>query len=567
MKVENIGRLLIEFVKRIIITNEKEEIIWLSPMAEQIYDQKKMLQYKFQDLFSISLSEIMKTSKIIKTPYGKKYNMKAREIMTQDNKYYFIFIEDLGDFTNEKTMVYCLNKILSSINDGIIMSDPGGRIVLYNKAQEKLEELSAKNIVGKYLWEAYNYRASEMSEHQKVYKTGESIINKYRAHAYADGIPKYLSYSTYPIEKDGEIIAIYSVSKNETTLKSLLSETIELKRRLLSKAKSKTSNRNNGTTYSFADIVGDSYQIQKIIKDAQTIALLENNLLIVGETGTGKEVFAQSIHNLGKNNREPFVAINCAAIPENLLESTLFGTTKGSYTGALDQVGLFREAKGGTLFLDELNSMPISMQTKLLRVLQERKVRRVGGLSTEPIYCRVICSVNEDPQRLTKEGKLRQDLFFRIASFCLYIPPLRERSEDILSLSSYFINRFNRILSKRVKSFSSELKEVMLSYSWPGNVRELENSIENLMIRVGEKEKELRIEHLPQYIKTTIMGENASRVIRKKQSSLPQTLRDIEKRIIIESLNKNEWNISKTSRELGIIRQSLLYRMKKLDID
>ncbi|WP_432409576.1 sigma-54 interaction domain-containing protein [Wukongibacter sp. M2B1] len=566
MEIQSIGRFLTEYIDRIIILNENEGIVWVSAGADQIYNQKNMMQYRLNDLFPVTLNEIINKSKIIKTPYGKKYSMKAREIIVEDKKYFFVFIEDLEDFTNEKTMLYCLKKILASINDGIIMSDSDGKIILYNEAQEKLEELSADSIVGKYLWEAYNYKAVEMSEHQKVYKTGVPIVNKYRAHAYSDGVPKYLSYSTYPIEKDGEIIAVYSVSENETMLKALLSETMELKRKLLSKAKSKEPQKNNGTTYGFSDIVGDSEEVRRVIKEAQTIALLESNVLIVGETGTGKEVFAQSIHNLGKNSEEPFVAINCAAIPENLLESILFGTTKGSYTGAVDQVGLFKEAKGGTLFLDELNSMPITMQTKLLRVLQERRVRRVGGLATEPIYCRVICAVNEDPQEIVKQGKLRQDLFFRIASFCLYIPPLRERAQDILSLSSYFINKFNRILSKRVKSFSRELKEVMLSYSWPGNVRELENAIENLMIRVGEKEKELRIEHLPQYIKTTIIGENASRIIRKKESSLPETLRDIEKRIIIESLDKNEWNISKTSRDLGIIRQSLLYRMKKLNI-
>ncbi|WP_432662296.1 sigma 54-interacting transcriptional regulator [Wukongibacter baidiensis] len=567
MTIQSIGEFLTEYISRIVILDENEEVIWTSKSAEKIYNQRKIMQHKLNDLFSITLSEIMNKNKIVKTPYGKKYSMKAREMYIADNKYFFVLIEDLEDFTNEKTMLYCLKKILESINDGVIMSDSEGRIILYNEAQEKLEDLSAEKIVGKYLWEAYNYKAVEMSEHQKVYKTGIPIVNKYKAHAYSDGVPKYLSYSTYPIEKDGEIIAVYSVSENETMLKSLLSETIELKRKLLSKAKSKEPEKNNGTTYGFADIVGDSQQMQRVIKEAQTIALLESNLLIVGETGTGKEVFAQSIHNLGKNSEEPFVAINCAAIPENLLESILFGTTKGSYTGAVDQVGLFKEAKRGTLFLDELNSMPITMQTKLLRVLQERRVRRVGGLATEPIYCRVICAVNEDPQEIIKQGKLRQDLFFRIASFCLYIPPLRERARDILSLSSYFIDKFNTILSKRVEGFSRELNDVMLSYSWPGNVRELENAIENLMIRVGEREKKLRIEHLPHYIKTTIIGENASRIIRKKESSLPETLRDIEKRIIIESLDKNEWNISKTSRDLGIIRQSLLYRMKKLDIN
>ncbi|WP_168198204.1 sigma-54 interaction domain-containing protein [Crassaminicella thermophila] len=567
MEIKRVGELLMEHVPGIIILNKREEIIWISEMIKKIYSQKKVLNNRFCNLFPFTIDILLYTSKIFKTPYGKKYNMKARKVVDEEKEYIFVFMQDIEDFTNDKIRLYCLEKIISSINDGIIMSNAEGRIILYNKAQEKLEELSGKDIIGKYLWEAYDYKAIEMSEHQKVYKTGIPIVNKYKAHAYKDGVPKYVFYSTYPIEKDGEIIGAYSISKNETMLKSLLSETIELKRRLRSKKISKKDKyKDNGTVYSFTDIIGDSEQIKNLIKEAETMALLENNLLIIGETGTGKEVFAQSIHNLGKNNKEPFVAINCAAIPENLLESILFGTVKGSYTGAVDQAGLFEEARGGTLFLDELNSMPIAMQTKLLRVLQERKVRRVGGLKTTSIDCRVISAINEDPQKIIKEGRLRQDLFYRIASLCLYIPPLRERPQDILSMGSFFIGKYNNMLNKSVKSFSPELREIMLSYHWPGNIRELEHIIENLMIRVRENEKELRIEHLPKYIQTRIIGENAVGKIRKKQISLSEILRDIEKRIIVESLNKNEWNISKTSKDLGIIRQSLIYRMKKLGI-
>ncbi|PAB59240.1 sigma-54 interaction domain-containing protein [Anaeromicrobium sediminis] len=568
MDVKKVGKLLTEYEQWVMITNEQQEIIWTSPMIEKIYNRKNIIGCKFDDLFPMTLDSVIGSNKIMKTAYGKKYSIKAKKIADEKKQYNFIFIHDLEDFSNEKIRLHCLEKIISSLNDGIIMSDAQGRIVLYNNAQEKLEELKGKDIIGKYLWEGYNYKATEMSEHQKVYKTGESIVNKYKAHAYKDGIPKYVFYSTYPIEKDGERIGVFSISKNETRLKTLLSETIELKRKLNNKKVEQTkSHRDNGTSYTFSSIMGDSEQVKNLIREAETISLLDNNLLIVGETGTGKEVFAQSIHNFGKNSKEPFVAINCAAIPENLLESILFGTVKGAYTGALDQVGLFEEAGEGTLFLDELNSMPISMQTKLLRVLQERKVRRVGGLKTTPVSCRVISAINESPQKIIKEGRLRQDLYYRIASLCLYIPPLRERNQDILNMSYFFIKKYNALLNKNVKGFSPELSEIMVSYNWPGNVRELEHVLENLMIRVKQDEKELRIEDIPKYMQSLIMGENAASKIQKKANSLPETLRDIEKRIIVESLNKNDWNISKTSRNLGIIRQSLKYRIKKLGIE
>ncbi|MBF8984116.1 sigma 54-interacting transcriptional regulator [Lutibacter sp. B2] len=568
MDVKKVGKLLMEYEQGVLITNEQQEIIWTSPMIEKIYNKKNIIGCKFDDLFPMSLDAVICSNKIMKTAYGKKYSIKAKRIVDEKKQYIFIFIHDSEDFSNDKIRLHCLENIISSLNDGIIMSDAQGRIVLYNSAQEKLEELKGKDIVGKYLWEGYNYKATEMSEHQKVYKTGESIVNKYKAHAYKEGIPKYVFYSTYPIEKDGERIGVFSISKNETRLKTLLSETIELKRKLTNKQLPKDkSNEENGTSYTFSSIVGESEQMKNLIREAQTIALLDNNLLIVGETGTGKEVFAQSIHNFGKTSKEPFVAINCAAIPENLLESILFGTVKGAYTGAIDQVGLFEEAGDGTLFLDELNSMPISMQTKLLRVLQERQVRRVGGLKTTSVSCRVISAINESPEKIVKEGRLRQDLYYRIASLCLYIPPLREREQDILSISYFFIRKYNVLMNKNVKGFSSQLSEIIRTYRWSGNVRELEHVLENLMIRVTQDEKELRIEDIPKYMRALIMGENAASKIQKKANSLPETLRDIEKRIIVESLNKNDWNISKTSRDLGIIRQSLKYRIKKLEIE
>ncbi|WZL72849.1 sigma 54-interacting transcriptional regulator [Clostridiaceae bacterium 35-E11] len=568
MDMRMVGKLLTEYVSGLVILNEEEEIVWASDLIKKICNQKKLDGSKFDQIFSFDLIEIMNTSKVMKTPYDNKYSIHARKLIGKSEKYTFVFFENIVDFKNDRTRLYCLEKIIESINDGIIISDYEGRVVLYNNAQEKLEELSGQEIVGKYLWEAYNYKATEMSEHRKVYKTGTPIINKYKAHAYKDGIPKYLSYSTYPIVKDNEIIAVYSISKNETKLQSLLSETIELKRKLYSKTTEKNEKSlNNGTSYSFSDIVGNSSAMKNLIKEAQTIALLDTALLIVGETGTGKEVFAQSIHNFGKNGEEPFVAINCAAIPENLLESILFGTAKGSYTGAVDKVGLFEEAGAGTLFLDELNSMPISMQSKLLRVLQEKKVRPIGGLHTIPIRCRVISAINEDPQKLIREGKLRQDLFYRIAALCLYISPLRQRKEDILCMAEFFVNKYNKLLNKKIKAFSHELKETMLSYAWPGNTRELEHVIENLMVRVEDHQIELNLKDMPGYIKEVILGDTAIQDIKQNDISLPTILREIEKKVILENLNIYQWNLSETSKKLGIIRQSLKYRMKKLGIE
>ena len=228
---------------------------------------------------------------------------------------------------------------------------------------EDLEKRKAEDMIGRYIWDAYGYKDINKSEHMQVFKTRTSIINKYKAHAYDDGKPIYKSYSTFPVEKDGEIIGVYSISKDETKLQSLLAETIELKRQFKKTPEGNKYIRPNGTRFTFSDIIGSSDIIKKTIKIAQSISWLDNNILIVGSTGTGKEVLAQSIHNHGKRKPYPFVGINCSAIPENLLESILFGTTKGAYTGAVDSSGLFEEAGEGTLFLDELDSMPIDRKS------------------------------------------------------------------------------------------------------------------------------------------------------------------------------------------------------------
>lgn len=565
MDIKTIGDIISEYVNGIIILDKEGKIIWSDDLYKEISYEKEILGKKFSDVFSVDLNQMKNIT--INNLSGKKYKMKCRNIKENEEEYTLVIVDEITDFNNKDTKIYCLEKIIDSINDGIIISNYEGRIVLYNKSQEKLEELSSKEVVGKFLWEGYQSKP-ELSEHQKVFKTNTPIIDKYQAHSYKGGVAKYVSYSTYPIVKDGETIAVYSVCKNESSLQALLHETLELKRKLYSKSKYNEKNyQKNGTQYIFTDIIGDSSVMVNLIKESQTMALVNSPILIVGETGTGKEVFAQSIHNFSKNNKEAFVDINCSAIPENLLESILFGTVKGAYTGAVDQAGLFEEAGKGTLFLDEINSMPILMQSKLLRVLQEKKVRRVGGINSIPISCRIISAVNEDPQKAIKEDKLRQDLYYRLAGVSLYIPPLRERKEDIVTTIEFFINKYNKMLNKNIKSISKELREVMIDYKWPGNVRELEHVIENIMIRTTDTQTELKILDIPHYIREDMIGSISIDKVQKSQHGLPDILRSIEKELILESLKKNNWNISRATKDLGIIRQSLEYRMKKLKIE
>lgn len=318
----------------------------------------------------------------------------------------------------------------------------------------------------------------------------------------------------------------------------------------------------NGTLYTFENIKGDSHVLKRAIEEAQNLSLYDTDALIVGETGTGKELFAQSMHNFSPRANNPFVAVNCAAIPENLLESTLFGSVKGAFTGAIDQEGLFEYAKDGTLFLDEINSLPITLQPKLMRVLQERAVRRVGSNKLIPITCSVISASNEDPELLASEGRMRLDLFYRIAHASIYIPPLRERAEDILFFINHFLSTYQKKYLKQNIILSPTLYKTLLSYDWPGNTRELQHLIENLVIQAKSNETVFE-SFLPYYLRKKLsITDRVEEIARPLKSILESNQANYIENILV----RNKWNITVAAKQLNISRQSLQYHIKKLGL-
>lgn len=460
----------------------------------------------------------------------------------------------------------CMAEIIQHVSEGVILTDPDCKIVLFNPAKERMEQMKAEEVMGSISWEAYSRSNREISEHQMVSDTGFPILDAYRPHAYVGDAPVYIYYSTYPVIQDGRLLGVYTISRNETVLRELLYETIEHKRQLYMKRSEHPSKKHiaKGTQFTFADFVGSSPAIRQVLHDAQTVAALNASILITGETGTGKEVLAQGIHNFGREDKK-FIAINCAAIPESLLESTLFGSVKGAYTGAIDSPGLFREAGDGTLFLDEVNSMNIVMQAKLLRVLQEKCVRPVGSAREYPIMCRLICASNEEPELLLREKRLRQDLFYRISDFILFLPPLRQRREDVFDLAWHFIQQYNREFSKNVKTMSSGLKKRLAENLWQGNTRQLQHAIQNMMLRVAETVQELDDTDYSKYLYNPVddvksmEGEDYL-----DTNDLGATLRDLQCKIITTRLERYDGNLTKAASSLGIHRQSLTTRMKRL---
>ena len=565
MDIKLVGEIITKFKPYSMIISRTGEILWSSKKLEVLLSLKTNIKNSINSIFNIELQDIL-SSRIIKIDINNEgYNLTKILLKNLDD---IILVFDLvGDYSDFVTKSFILEEIIDNLYDGVLLSDKEGKVVIYNHAMEELEERNSKEMLGEYIWDAYGYSDKNKSEHMQVFESGKPIVNKYKAHAFNNGKPIYKSYSTFPIKKNGDIIGVYSISKNETKLQSLLTETIDLKRRF--KEKSLDNNLNlNGTRFIFSDIIGSSEEIKKLIKEAEAISWLDNSILLVGNTGTGKEVFAQSMHNFGKRKSEPFIGINCSAIPENLLESILFGAVKGAFTGAVDSSGLFEEAGDGTIFLDELNSMPINMQTKLLRVLQEKSVRRVGGKDVYPIKCRVISAMNEDPYKLIEEGKLRQDLFYRIAGYNLYIPSLKERGNDLFELAEYYISKYNLEMNKNVISITTELREMMLKHSWPGNIRELEHFIENIMVRTNNDDRYLRISNIPTYILDVMLVNNQDYHEKAANNQTLQEKLDImEKKFILKTLDNNMWNVSKSAEELGVTRQSMIYRMRKLKIE
>ena len=319
--------------------------------------------------------------------------------------------------------------------------------------------------------------------------------------------------------------------------------------------------------YKFQDIIYESHTMDHVVKKCKKIAGSESSVMIYGETGTGKEMFSQSIHNASSRSNGPFIAINCAAIPDTLLESLLFGTEAGAFTGSEQRAGLLEQADHGTLLLDEINSMNIELQSKLLRVLQEGKVRRVGGAKEIPVDLRVISNINMPPFQAIEEGKLRRDLFYRLGVVNINIPTLSDRKEDILILAKKFIETCNSKMAKKISSIDTAVLEIFMLYDWPGNIRELQHAVEHAMNIMPDHAKQISPEYLPEHIlkKVGLYVESGSSY--DGFSDLNSIKQNVETRAIINALRENSGNMSKTARLLGISRQTLQYRMMKNGID
>ncbi|QOY87602.1 sigma-54-dependent transcriptional regulator [Paludibaculum fermentans] len=326
-----------------------------------------------------------------------------------------------------------------------------------------------------------------------------------------------------------------------------------------------------GHRYRFENIIGSGPKMQEILASVLRVGPMRTTVLLCGESGVGKDLIARAIHHHSPRSAHPFVKINCTAIPENLMESELFGYEKGAFTGAAtSKPGKFEQAEGGTVFLDEIGDVPTAVQVKLLRILQEREFERLGSNKTRQIDVRVIAATNVDLRRALEEGNFREDLYYRLNVFPLTIPPLRERAEDIPVLAENFLRKFARELGSQVEGISEAASQKLMAYHWPGNVRELENAIErSLLYATGTQlqPEDIRLDHAPRRAVPGSAGNgNGSAIV---NDFLPEgvSLEEHEQQLIREALRRAAGNKSQAARLLGLSRNALRYRLSQMGLE
>jgi arginine utilization regulatory protein len=447
--------------------------------------------------------------------------------------------------------------LLSHVEEGVHIVDHRGVTIYYNKAASRIEGLSPSEVVGRPLLEVFPSLTEEESTIYKVLKTGEPIYEKLQTFTNYKGKKITTINSTLPVKVDGRVVGAMEISRDVTSVKSMSERIADLEALLYSRPAAKAVKK-GFFGYTLDDIVGESRAIAELKRLAVKVAKSSIPVLVWGETGTGKELFVQAIHNESPRKNGPFIPQDCAALPGTLLENVLFGTVRGSFAGAQDRPGLFELAHGGTLFLDKIDAMPPELQAKLLRVLQDGIIRRAGDTKERLVDVRVIAACSEDPVEAVKRKKLREDLFYRINVVTFRIPPLRERREDIPLLVDHFIKKFSD--GKEVK-ISKEVMDIFMEYPWPGNVRELEHAIEGaLVVMEGD---EIRPAHLPVQIKAYFSPKKGT-IASCDRLSLNETLEKVESELIKKAIEECDGNITKAAKMLGIPRQTLQYKLRKL---
>ncbi|MDY6973607.1 MAG: sigma 54-interacting transcriptional regulator [Thermodesulfobacteriota bacterium] len=435
--------------------------------------------------------------------------------------------------------------ILDSIADGVFTVDSEWRITSFNRAAGKITRIKKEEAIGRHCWDVFRASICEgRCSLRQTMETGEPIVNQsiFIVSSEGERIPVSISTALLKDEEDRVIGGVETFRD--------LSVVEELRRELEGR-------------HSFHDIVSKNQEMHRLFGILEQVAGSNTTVLLVGESGTGKELFARAIHALSPRKNGPMVTINCGALPDNLLESELFGYRAGAFTDAKkDKPGRLALAEGGTLFLDEIGDISPAMQARLLRVLQDRVYEPLG--STKPLKAdvRIVSATNRNLEELVSQRRFRQDLYYRINVVRLVLPPLRERREDIPLLADHFVRKFNRLNGSETRGLSPEVLSILMAHDFQGNVRELENVVEYATVVC--KNSLVGIEHLPDYLREDVKIPGKA----PEEEGLENHLNfdDLERHFLLETLRKNHWNRSATAAQLGIHKATLWRKIKRLNI-
>ena len=459
-----------------------------------------------------------------------------------------IFLKENKDNLDYKEI---LNVILNNAYEWLVIIDDKGYIMMMSKGY--------KEFIGDMVPEGKH--VTEVIENTKLHdivKTGKTQIGEIQIIKGQQVIASRL-----PIIKDNKIIGAIGkvIFKDITDFYDMSKKIITMEKEI--KYYKDQLKKQKSAKYSFSNIIGESKSLMEVKNICQRAAMSDSNVLIMGESGTGKELFAHAIHNASDRASGPFVKINCAAIPSELLESELFGYEGGAFTGAKKEgkVGKFELANGGSIFLDEIGDMPLQMQVKLLRVLQEREIERIGSTKTRPINVRIISATNKNLEEEVKPANFREDLYYRLNVMSVNIEPLRKRKDDIRPLAKALVKKLSSQMGVHVDSISEKAMAALEAYDWPGNIRELENVIER-SINLLDSDRIIKVSTLPVHI-----TQSHKTHVYIAGSTLKEQLYDVEKSIILECLNENQGNKQKTANDLDMSRTSLYQKLKSYGID
>ncbi|NLH37125.1 MAG: sigma 54-interacting transcriptional regulator [Thermotogaceae bacterium] len=453
------------------------------------------------------------------------------------------------EITNLKEVEAQLKAIIDSTNDAISVADENGIVRIVNRAYTKITGYAAEEVIGK---PATVDIAEGESIHMLIAKMRQPIYN---ARLKVGPARKEVIVNATPLFVHGKFKGSVAVVHDVSEIMQLNNELEEIKRLI----------RHMKAQYTFDDIIGDSRIMQIAKEQAKRVAQTPATVLLRGESGTGKELFAHAIHNVSPRKNKPFVSVNCAAIPESILESELFGYEEGAFTGAVrgGKKGLVEEADGGTLFLDEVGKLPISLQPKLLRFIESKEFVPVGGRNVKKVDVRIIAATNTDLEKMVKSGEFLPDLYFRLNVFPIYLPPLKERREDIPKIAMHIVRKLNQQYGRMVEGMNPAVMHYITTKEWQGNVREMENFIGRIMINMGPEERIIEMRHLPEKAEVNEMGNFETFEIR----ALKDMVESYEKQVIQEALKKCNGDKSKAAEMLDVSVRTLYYKMERYGID